>query len=413
MVGSIRTYHEHLPALTEELKQNGSLSLMLLDVSLFSAIEEQYGLHTYNSVRQSIFTLLVEQAGKEYRQEDIVALDEPTGMRILLFLSPARKEVAYTYENLRIMRVRLMNTLIPKLLRTALPYLKTPPAISIGFAVGIYNPLVDPHHIVLRIIREALDQAKWQHGTDEIETMQNLRELIINERVITLFQPIVEMQTGEPMGFEALSRGGQGTVFQSADELFDAAIKHHLLVELDRMCRTKALSYSNRIPAGAKIFINTLPATIRDPGFQGQYLINSLERAKITPNRIVIEITEKLVIDNLSLFQDAMNYFTDLGMALAVDDVGSGYSGLETIGKLKPSYLKIDASLVHDVHTSKVNREMLKAIIVLGRGIGAKVIAEGIQRVEELKELQRLGISYGQGFFLGRPQLLPAPEQSK
>ena len=100
-------------------------------------------------------------------------------------------------------------------------------------------------------------------------------------------------------------------------------------------------------------------------------------------------------------------------MALAVDDVGSGYSGLETIGKLKPSYLKIDASLVHDVHTSKVNREMLKAIIVLGRGIGAKVIAEGIQRVEELKELQRLGISYGQGFFLGRPQLLPAPEQSK
>jgi EAL domain-containing protein (putative c-di-GMP-specific phosphodiesterase class I) len=118
------------------------------------------------------------------------------------------------------------------------------------------------------------------------------------------------------------------------------------------------------------------------------------------------------VIDNLSLFQDAMNYFTNLGMALAVDDVGSGYSGLETIGKLKPSYLKVDASLIHDVHASKVNREMLKAIVLLGKGIGAKVIGEGIQTGEELNALRKLGINYGQGYLLGRPQLMPGTEPS-
>jgi EAL domain-containing protein (putative c-di-GMP-specific phosphodiesterase class I) len=152
-----------------------------------------------------------------------------------------------------------------------------------------------------------------------------------------------------------------------------------------------------------------LPATIRDPEFQGKHLIRSLERACITPNRIVIEITEKLVISNLSLFQEAMSYFTDLGMSFAVDDVGSGYSGLETIGKLKPSYLKIDMSLVRGVHTSMINREMLKAIASLGRGIGAKVIAEGIEVPEELKTIQSLGVDYGQGYLLGRPELMSKP----
>jgi EAL domain-containing protein (putative c-di-GMP-specific phosphodiesterase class I) len=90
-----------------------------------------------------------------------------------------------------------------------------------------------------------------------------------------------------------------------------------------------------------KVSVNTLPATIRDPEFQGQSLIQLLEQATITPDRIVIEITEKLLIDYLSLFQESLSYFTTLGMSLAVDDVGSGYSGLETISKLKPSYLKL------------------------------------------------------------------------
>lgn len=402
----IHTYHEHLPVLTDELIKNRSLSLILLDISPFNAIEEQYGIQTYALVRQQIFALLAEQSGKDYREEDILTLEEPEGLRILLFLSARRHAQACSYESLNSLRVRLMSLLIPKLLRTALPYLKNPPHIPIGFAMGIYNPLMHPHHIILRTIREALDQAKWQLNTEKMETLHKLRELIINEEVITLYQPIVDLREEKPIGYEALSRGNTGITFRSPDELFDAAIKHHLLVELDRVCRKKALLFSNRLPARSKVFVNTLPATIRDPEFQGKHLVELLELANITPDRIVIEVTEKLVFDNLGLFQEAMAYFTDLGMSLAVDDVGSGYSGLETIGKLKPSYLKVDMSLVQGVHMSRVNREILKAIISLGRGIGAKVIAEGIEVPEELKILRALGIDYGQGYLLGKPDLM-------
>ncbi|HTY61179.1 MAG TPA: EAL domain-containing protein [Acidobacteriota bacterium] len=402
----IRTYHEHIPILKEELVNNGSLSLVLLDISPFTLIEEQYGIQTYSLVRHHIFSLLKEQSGKDFRKEDMLVLEEPGGFRILLFLSPRRHLTTLSYESLEAMRLRLMEALVPKLLRTASPYLKTTPRISIGYAIGIYNPLMDPHHNILRMIREAIDQAQWQQKTEEINTLKNLREVILNEEIITLYQPIVNLRDGQPVAYEALARGNAGSTFPTADKLFDAAIRHHLLVELDRVCRKQALHYSHRLPSGTKVFINTLPATIRDPEFQGKHLVESLERAYITPDRIVIEITEKMVIDNLNLFLDAMTDFTALGMSFAVDDVGSGYSGLETIGKLKPSYLKVDMSLVQGIHTSIMKREMLNAIISMGRGIGAKVIAEGIEVPEELKTLQAIGVDYGQGYLLGRPDLM-------
>jgi EAL domain-containing protein (putative c-di-GMP-specific phosphodiesterase class I) len=406
MSESIRLYTEHLPTLTQELTASRSLALILIDVSPFGAIEEAYGSPTYNLVRSLLFDLFIAQSGREFRKEDIVALEQPEGLRILLFVGPKRECRACSYKDLDAIRVRMMHSLVPTLIRTAFPYLKNPPQIDIGYAIGVYNPLLDPHHIVLRIIREAVERAKWQHATDEMESLQQLRETILNEHIVTLFQPIIGMHDDVPMGFEALSRGSSSSAFHSANELFDAAIRHRLLVELDSICRKRALIASSRLPGQPKVFINTLPATIRDPEFRGHHLIDSLEHAGLTPDRIVIEITEKLVIDNLGLFQESMNYFTSLGVALAVDDVGSGYSGLETIGKLKPSYLKLDASLIHGVHESVVNREMVKAILLLGRGIGAKVVAEGIETADELRALREIGVDYGQGYFLGRPKTM-------
>ena len=102
-----------------------------------------------------------------------------------------------------------------------------------------------------------------------------------------------------------------------------------------------------------------------------------------------------------------MLFRSDLGMSFAVDDVGTGYSGLESIARLKPHFLKIDISLVRDVHVSVVNREMVKAILAIGKGIGATVIAEGIQTQDETRALQAMGVDYGQGFHLARPDVAP------
>jgi len=405
----ILPYHERVQELAKDLAERGSLGIIVVDASTLGAIEYQYGAEAYEEVRRRVFKLLVEQQGKDYRAGDLLTLDEPRGLRFILFLERKRRRtLPLTTVDLKAARARLVSSLVPNLARAGFPYLKVPPRIEVGYGIAIHNPLVHPERILSRAFRDALSLAAYLRRGEELQVLERLQDIILRERVVTAYQPILRLKDKTVLGFEALSRGARGTGLETADALFGAATTHELLLELDRLCRARALLSSGRIPSNAKLFVNTLPATIRDPQFRGKPLIDFLARAQVSPERIVIEITEKLMIENYGLFRETMAYFTDLGMSFAVDDVGAGYSGLESIARLKPAFLKIDNVLVRDVHSSLVNREMVKAIISLGLGIGATVIAEGIHTEEESQALQSMGIDYGQGYFLARPD--PGPE---
>ncbi len=404
----IPPYHERIPELAAELAERGSLGLVVIDASAFTVIEDEYGSDAYDEVRRRTFKTLAEQRGKDYRNEDVLALDKPRGHFFILFLERKRRRTnPPTVGDLKAVRTRLVTSLAPNIARAAFPYIKTPPLIEVGYGMAVYNPLIHPERILRRAVTEALEMAAYARRGDQIAVREKLQDVILRERVVTAYQPIMELKDRTVLGFEALSRGAKGTGLESAYALFGAAEEHGLMVELDRLCRRRALLNSGRIPSNAKLFVNTLPATIRDPQFRGKALIDFLDRAQVSPDRIVIEITEKLVIENYNLFREAMAYFTDLGMSFAVDDVGAGYSGLEAISRLKPHYLKIDISLVRDVHVSLVNREMVKAIIAMGHGIGSAVIAEGIHTEDEALALQTMGIDWGQGYLLARPDAGP------
>ena len=409
MTEPVPTYHDRLPELASQLANRGNIGLVVIDASPLAAIEDEYGGDAYEEVRQRVFKLLAEQCGKDYRAEDLLALDEPRGLRFMFFLEPKRrKSLPFTSADLRAMRVRLGRSLAPSIGRAAFPYLKTVPRIEVGQGLALHNPLVHTARIVRGVLSQALDAASLERDAGRLQVRERLQDIIVRERVVTAYQPILLIRNRTILGYEALSRGSRGTGLETADDLFGAATEHGLLVELDRLCRARALLSSARVPSSARIFVNTLPGTIRDPQFRGRSLIEFLDKAQVSPDRIVIEITEKLVIENYNLFREAMAYFTDLGMSFAVDDVGAGYSGLESIARLKPHFLKIDINLVREVHESVVNREMVKAILSLGRGIGATVIAEGIQSAEEANVLAAMGVDYGQGFYLARPE--PGPE---
>jgi EAL domain-containing protein (putative c-di-GMP-specific phosphodiesterase class I) len=398
-------YHEHLLELAKELTERGSQGVVVIDASPLEVIEEQYGSDAFGEVRQRLFKILREQKGKEYRNEDVLTLDRPGGLRFIFFLERKRRRSnATTIADLKIVQSRMTASLVPNLGRASFPYFKTPPRIEVGYGMAVYNPLLHPSRIALTAFREALEVARHLREADRLLAREKLLDIILRERVVTAFQPIMRLGPDRTvLGFEALSRGPKGTGLERADDLFGSATEHQLLVELDRLCRRRALLSSGRIPTNAKLFVNTLPATIRDPQFRGRSLIEFLDKAQVSPDRIVIEITEKLVIENYNLFREAMAYFTDLGMSFAVDDVGSGYSGLESIARLKPTFLKIDIALIRDVHVSRVNRAICEAIIALGHGIGAAVIGEGIQAEEEAAALLEMGVDWGQGFHLGRP----------
>jgi EAL domain-containing protein (putative c-di-GMP-specific phosphodiesterase class I) len=408
----IAPYHERLPDLERELTERGCLGVLVLDASDLSTIEDEYGTIAYEEVRHRIFKLLDESRGKDYRSGDILCLDRPRGLRFLFLLDRKRRRtVPLSVADLRTARGRLVSSLVDKLSRAAFPYVKKPPRIDVGCSLAVYNPLLHPERMIERTLRDALIQAGHERQAEGFLVLGQLQDVLLRERVVTGYQPIFRMQEGTVMGFEALSRGPRGSGLDTARALFEAAEEHNLSIEVDRLCRRRALLSSARVPSNAKIFVNTLPATMRDPQFRGKALIELLEKAQVSPDRIVIEITEHEMIEKYELFRETTAYFTDLGMSFAVDDVGTGYSGLESIARLKPSYLKIDISLVRDVHLVRgVNRAMVKAIIDMGHSIGAQVIAEGIEKEEDNQVLRdALGVDFGQGYHLGRPKDGPEP----
>jgi EAL domain-containing protein (putative c-di-GMP-specific phosphodiesterase class I) len=406
----IAPYHERLPDLERELAERGNLGVLVLDASPLATIEHEYGTAAYEEARERVFKILDESKGKDYRQGDILCLDRPRGLRFLFLLDRKRRRtVPLSVADLRTARQRVVTSLLPKLSRVGFPYVKevtTPEkAYDVGYGLAINNPLLHAASTIEQAIDGALSQAAQARAAEELGVLERLQDVLLRERVRTDYQAIFRMQEGTIWGFEALSRGPRGSGLDTAKALFDAAKEHGLKIEIDRLCRRRALLSSGRIPSNVKLFLNTLPATMRDPHFRGKALIDLLERAQVSPDRIVIEITEHEVIEKYELFRETTAYFTDLGMSFAVDDVGTGHSGLESIARLKPSYLKIDISLVRDVHlVGGINRTMVKAIIDIGHAIGAKVIAEGIEKNEDMQVLRdALEVDYGQGYLLGRP----------
>jgi EAL domain-containing protein (putative c-di-GMP-specific phosphodiesterase class I) len=154
--------------------------------------------------------------------------------------------------------------------------------------------------------------------------------------------------------------------------------------------------------APGRLFLNTIPSTVRDTSFLGRGVLDYLGPT-LSPQMVTLEITEHQVIENMNLYREAMHPFLALGFTFAIDDLGAGYSGLETLATLGASFLKIDMGLIRDVHQKRISQQVVKAIVEMGAGVGAAVIAEGIETQDEAQALIGLGVRFGQGYHLGRP----------
>lgn len=400
----VATYREKFSDIKQMLVENQSLALLYIDASRLSQIEHDYGSRIYEDVLQVLTHLILGMRGTQTRHDDLVTVNEKHGDIFFIFLSRKRRERPFGKGDLENLADRVHSYLSKRTYRMTGSYLRGRPKISIGYSLVLHNPLIKEERLILKLIEEARRMAHFQSYRLEVKNKEILQEIILKEDIHTVFQPIVNLQERSILGYEALTRGPRGTEFESPYMLFDIAGESDLEFELDRLCRRKALNAASELPPGQLLFVNTLPMTIRDPEFQGQLMIDFLGGLNLDPSRIVLEVTERLAIENYSLFLEAMNYFTDIGFAVAVDDMGAGYSGLEKIVHLKPNYLKFDILMVRDIHISFVKREMLKAILSLAGNVGACVIAEGIETEKELETLLELGIVYGQGYHFARAQ---------
>ena len=189
----------------------------------------------------------------------------------------------------------------------------------------------------------------------------------------------MDLTEGQIMAWEALSRGPEGSPFHTPDMLFDFAEDVGELTSLERLCRETALRNFGKNCDGRKLFLNVNPGTLGDPDFSAVDTLRAIEEKGFSPVDIVFEVTERHSIKDLALFHRALDSFRRQGFQVAVDDAGSGYSGLKSIAEIRPDYIKIDMSLIRGIDTNPVKRALLETFVAFSEKIGSKIVAEGIE----------------------------------
>ncbi|KYZ78263.1 diguanylate cyclase [Anaerosporomusa subterranea] len=230
-----------------------------------------------------------------------------------------------------------------------------------------------------------------------------LRDIINNRRIKTVFQPIVSLTDAVTLGYEALSRGPSGSPLEQPDRLFATATACDLLWELDLLCRFRALEMAGKIMEKHLLFLNVDPKIINDPRFQKGLTRGYLNSSQTDVLGIVFEITEKTAIQDYKGFRRILDNYTSQGYQIALDDTGSGYSGLTLLAETRPQYVKLDMELVRNIDKDSLKQALIKALSQFANATNIKLVAEGIETINELNTLIDIGVHYGQGFLLQRP----------
>lgn len=237
-----------------------------------------------------------------------------------------------------------------------------------------------------------------------LECREELNNILMNDSVDYQFQPIVDAKNGSIHGFEALMRIPDGNI-KNPSELISLARSQSKLPQIERLTFYRALEcYTNEAISNYdfKIFVNSLANQVMtDKEFE---LFESKYAAYL--NRLVIEITEEERADR-DLIDKKMSDIIRWGAELALDDYGVGYNGEGLLVDLSPGYVKLDMSLVRNIHADENRQEIIKGLISYCKDRGIKIIAEGVETYEEMAAVVYLGADYLQGFYLARPAYHP------
>ena len=242
-----------------------------------------------------------------------------------------------------------------------------------------------------------------------VEQQQKLEEIIVNQWITPVYQPIVSLQDGSVLGFEALSRVEKPGIFDNIEEMFQCAEESGCIWMLEQVCRRAILRgvYDQKNVLDqyhAKIFINVSPKVLHDEKFRQGFTREYTKRYGIDTERIVFEVTERERVEDENSFRQAIGHYKMQNYQIAIDDVGSGYAGLNRICSLSPGYIKLDNELVHDVYKNPIKYAMIKGMVEFSHSSGTLLIAEGIETKKELELLIDLGVQYGQGYYLASPE---------
>ena len=235
--------------------------------------------------------------------------------------------------------------------------------------------------------------------TRQREQISRIRQALETGGFEVVFQPIVELSSREPIGFEALARFSLRPP-RPANEWFAEAKAVGLDIPLEAAAIGRAIAVIDRLPPDTFVSVNVDPNNLTSPS-----ILNLVATAP--PERVVIELTEHTPVHDYRELAAALLELRAQGLRIAVDDAGAGFASLRHVVQLAPDLLKIDTSLTAAFEHDRATRAMIVAFVAFSNDIQIRIVAEGIENERTAQMLGEIGIRYGQGYAFGRPAPLP------
>lgn len=238
-------------------------------------------------------------------------------------------------------------------------------------------------------------------------TPEMIASAIEARAIVPVFQPVVDMKTGETVSCEVLSRWNHDDHGVIVPGAFIACAEAAGLLDPLMMSLLDPVSdVIARSSATLSFAINISPSQLSDPWFAPRFL-SQLIRARIPPHKLIIEITEAVLIDDFAVVGATIRSLKAQGLQIALDDFGTGYSNLSYICELDIDSIKLDRKFVGKLAECSTTEKIIQAIVGLSSGLGMTIVAEGIETMRHARHLAELGCHHGQGFLYARPMAGP------
>jgi len=377
-----------------------NLGVIYLQVGKFFGFEELFGWESYDRVLASVSDGLQDDVGTSRLAPYVRAIrfSGADGFFVLYDLPPAGR--GRSPVDLHEEAARLRAGVVRRLRQTLDGPTTDLVSILVSSLSAADNPRVRPSRHQVRTLQEAVKIVAQRQTHERLELFNGLKSVIGGKQLRPAFQPVRRLADGGIMGYEALIRGPQGSTLEPPTVLFAVAHENEMDVELETLCLETIFAGLPKAVGEKRLFVNASAMLLRHPVFLDQRNLAAINRSH---GDVVVEISEKEMVRDYASFQDVLDTVRRARMRIAIDDAGSGYSGLETILHLKPDYIKVADSLVRKIHADPIKREILASLEAIGKRIGATLVAEGIEVEAERKALVELGIEFGQGYLLGKP----------
>ena len=386
-----------IDALRDRLLDNREMGVLYIDVEQYSHIEETYGWEVFDGLLRHTARTLKRMVGTVFATEDFIAVNRAGGSDFYVFasletgdesLTRLQRKARQVEESLRGSLDEAFGTRIHKRI-----------GVFVGHAMLRPNPQMRVERLVYRALRHAIAVATTKEEERQTVLRESFREILRTRGIRTVYQPIFRLDSLDVFGHEALTRGPADTAFESPELLFQFAGENESTWELEKLCLSSSASHY-AAEDGHRLFINVEADAIAALAREGPQAVAPLFGRS---HPVVLEVTERSAIRDVPVFRSALARLRELGFQIAIDDAGSGYASLQAIAELRPDFIKVANTLITGLRTDSIKRDVVEMLVNLSGRIEAVCVAEGIETPEDLEECRRLGIPYGQGFYLGVP----------